>query len=86
MFEGLLYLFVSRCVMSMCLFSGGCLTVNPEERMTISSVLERLAAIAESNNVNLKQPLKFERKKVEQSVATSSPGNKKSSKYYTTIS
>ncbi|PZC73481.1 hypothetical protein B5X24_HaOG209502 [Helicoverpa armigera] len=53
---------------------SGCLTVNPEERLTISSVLERLAAIAESNNVNLKQPLKFERKKVEQSVATSSPG------------
>ncbi|XP_075970292.1 cyclin-G-associated kinase isoform X2 [Anticarsia gemmatalis] len=55
---------------------SGCLTVNPEERLTISSVLERLAAIAESNNVNLKQPLKFERKKVEQSVATSSPANK----------
>ncbi|XP_013184450.1 cyclin-G-associated kinase [Amyelois transitella] len=54
----------------------GCLTVNPEERLTINSVLERLAAIAESNNVNLKQPLKFERKKVEQSVATSSPASK----------
>ncbi|XP_053602975.1 cyclin-G-associated kinase isoform X2 [Plodia interpunctella] len=54
----------------------GCLTVNPEERLTINSVLERLAAIAESNNVNLKQPLKFERKKVEQSVATSSPAVK----------
>ncbi|XP_072940356.1 cyclin-G-associated kinase [Epargyreus clarus] len=52
---------------------SGCLTVNPEMRLTISSVLERLAAIAESHNVNLKQPLKFERKKVEQSVATSSP-------------
>lgn len=65
--------------------SGGCLTVNPENRFTISGVLERLAAIAESTNVNLKQPLKFERKKVEQSVATSSPGNKKSNKYYTTI-
>ncbi|XP_050342382.1 cyclin-G-associated kinase [Nymphalis io] len=52
---------------------NGCLAVNPEERLSISSVLERLAAIAESNNVNLKQPLKFERKKVEQSVATSSP-------------
>lgn len=67
-------------------FPGGCLTVNPEQRLPISSVLEQLAAIAESNEVNLKQPLKFERKKVEQSVATSSPGNKKSSKYYTTIS
>ncbi|CAH0727919.1 unnamed protein product, partial [Brenthis ino] len=55
---------------------SGCLTVNPEERLPISSVLERLAAIAESNNVNLKQPLKFERKKVEQSVATSSPAPK----------
>ncbi|KAG7299615.1 hypothetical protein JYU34_016600 [Plutella xylostella] len=52
---------------------NGCLTVNPEERMSISGILERLAAIAESNNINLKQPLKFERKKVEQSVATSSP-------------
>lgn len=69
------------CVIS----TGGCLSVNPEERMSIGAVLERLAAIADSNNVNLKQPLKFERKKVEQSVATSSPGNKKSSKYYTTI-
>ncbi|XP_045446262.1 cyclin-G-associated kinase [Melitaea cinxia] len=55
---------------------SGCLTVNPEQRLPISSVLERLAAIAESNNVNLKQPLKFERKKVEQSVATSSPACK----------
>ncbi|KAM3962866.1 cyclin-G-associated kinase isoform 2-T2 [Aphomia sociella] len=55
---------------------NGCLTVNPEERLTINSVLERLAAIAESNNVNLKQPLKFERKKVEQSVATSSPASR----------
>ncbi|CAH2075099.1 unnamed protein product, partial [Iphiclides podalirius] len=53
---------------------SGCLTVNPDERLTISGVLERLAAVAESNSVNLKQPLKFERKKVEQSVATSSPG------------
>lgn len=59
--------------------------VNPENRLPISGVLERLAAIAESTNVNLKQPLKFERKKIEQSVATSSPGNKKSNKYYTTI-
>ncbi|XP_063621140.1 cyclin-G-associated kinase [Cydia splendana] len=52
---------------------NGCLTVSPEQRLTISGVLERLAAVAESNNINLKQPLKFERKKVEQSVATSSP-------------
>lgn len=74
---------INICV---CLFSDGCLTVNPQARLAISSVLERVAAIAESNNVNLKQPLKFERKKVEQSVATSSPGNKKSSKFYTTIS
>ncbi|XP_045493731.1 cyclin-G-associated kinase [Colias croceus] len=55
---------------------SGCLTVNPEMRMSISGVLERLAAIAETQNVNMKQPLKFERKKVEQSVATSSPGVK----------
>lgn len=68
------------------IFADGCLTVNPEVRLSISGVLERLAAIAETQNINIKQPLKFERKKVEQSVATSSPGNKKSSKYYTTIS
>ncbi|XP_028034078.1 cyclin-G-associated kinase isoform X2 [Bombyx mandarina] len=55
---------------------SGCLTVNPADRMTITNVLERLAAIAETQNVNLKQPLKFERKKVEQSVATSSPANR----------
>ncbi|XP_047515483.1 cyclin-G-associated kinase isoform X2 [Pieris napi] len=55
---------------------SGCLTVNPEVRLSISGVLERLAAIAETQNINIKQPLKFERKKVEQSVATSSPGGK----------
>ncbi|XP_032510801.2 cyclin-G-associated kinase isoform X1 [Danaus plexippus] len=54
---------------------NGCLCVNPAQRLTVSGVLERLAAVAESNNINLKQPLKFERKKVEQSVATSSPAN-----------
>ncbi|CAK1553472.1 unnamed protein product [Leptosia nina] len=53
---------------------SGCLTVNPEMRLPVSGVLERLAAIAETHNINIKQPLKFERKKVEQSVATSSPG------------
>ncbi|VVC92334.1 unnamed protein product, partial [Leptidea sinapis] len=57
---------------------NGCLCVNPDERLTISGVLERLAAVAETNSVNLKQPLKFERKKVEQSVATSSPAVKDS--------
>lgn len=38
-------------------FPGGCLKVNPEHRLTISQVLERVAAIAESNNYNLRAPL-----------------------------
>ncbi|KAJ2939561.1 hypothetical protein O0L34_g14270 [Tuta absoluta] len=64
----------------------GCLRVQPGARLAVPALLERLSSVADAHDVNLKQPLKFERKKVEQSVATSSPGNKKSSKYYTTIS
>lgn len=39
------------------MFSGSCLQPNPEQRLTISSVLERVAAIGESNGYNLKTPL-----------------------------
>lgn len=35
----------------------GCLQANPEQRLSISGVLERIAAIAESNGYNLKAPL-----------------------------
>lgn len=38
---------------------GGCLKVNPEHRLTISAILERLAAIAETNNYNLKAPIEI---------------------------
>lgn len=37
--------------------SGGCLQANPEHRLSISGILERIAAIAESNGYNLKAPL-----------------------------
>lgn len=33
--------------------------VNPEQRLTISAILERVAAIAETNGYNLKAPLQF---------------------------
>ncbi|XP_050499686.1 cyclin-G-associated kinase [Diabrotica virgifera virgifera] len=35
----------------------GCLQANPQERITVSDILERLAAIAESNGYDLKAPL-----------------------------
>ncbi|XP_044269812.1 cyclin-G-associated kinase [Tribolium madens] len=40
----------------------GCLQVNPEQRLTVSGVLERVAAIAESNGFNLRAPLQFQQK------------------------
>lgn len=36
--------------------------MNPEHRLTISAILERLAAIAETNNYNLKSPIEIARK------------------------
>jgi cyclin G-associated kinase len=50
---------------------GGCLQVNPAQRMTVSDILERLAAVAETRNINLKEPLVLEGKRVDSS---SSPG------------
>ncbi|XP_017777100.1 PREDICTED: cyclin-G-associated kinase [Nicrophorus vespilloides] len=35
----------------------GCFQVNPEHRISVSGILERLAAIAESNGYNLRAPL-----------------------------
>ncbi|XP_023312590.1 cyclin-G-associated kinase-like, partial [Anoplophora glabripennis] len=40
----------------------GCLQANPEHRLTIAAVLERVAAIAESNGFNLRAPLIFQQK------------------------
>jgi cyclin G-associated kinase len=40
----------------------GCLQVNPEQRLTVTGVLERIAAIAESNGYNLRAPLQFQQK------------------------
>jgi hypothetical protein len=45
--------------------------VNPVHRMTVSDILERLAAIAETKNINLKEPLVLEGKRID---STSSPG------------
>lgn len=44
------------------IYLGGCLQANPEHRLTISAVLERVAAIAESNGYNLRAPLIFQQK------------------------
>jgi cyclin G-associated kinase len=52
-------------------FLGGCLQVNPAQRMTVSDILERLAAVAETKNINLKEPLVLEGKSIDSS---SSPG------------
>jgi len=53
------------------LITGGCLQVNPVYRMTVADILERLAAIAETKNINLKEPLVLEGKRID---FTSSPG------------
>lgn len=39
------------------LFLGGCFRADPEQRLTVPSILERLGAIAESNRYDLKAPL-----------------------------
>lgn len=36
---------------------GGCFQVNPEQRFTISTVLDRIAAIAETKGFNLRAPI-----------------------------
>jgi len=51
--------------------SGGCLQVNPVQRMTVTDILERLAAVAETKNINVKEPLLLEGKSIDSS---SSPG------------
>jgi cyclin G-associated kinase len=58
-------------VLYILLIVGGCLQVNPVQRMTVTDVLERLAAIAETKNINLKEPLVLEGKRID---STSSPG------------
>nr|CAD7402866.1 unnamed protein product [Timema poppensis] len=45
--------------------SGGSLQVNPLHRMTVADILERLAAISESKNIDLKEPLLLEGKPVD---------------------
>jgi hypothetical protein len=57
------------------LFIGGCLQVDPEKRLTVSDVLERLAAISESHAINTKEPLKLEGKRLDTVSPTNpSPG------------
>ncbi|KAL0277549.1 UNVERIFIED_CONTAM: hypothetical protein PYX00_004794 [Menopon gallinae] len=51
----------------------GCLKVNPENRMTVSDILERLAAISESMGYDMKEPLNIEIKKNETSSNNHSP-------------
>ena len=58
-------------VMYVSLIIGGCLQVNPVYRMTVADILERLAAIAETKNINLKEPLLLEGKCID---FASSPG------------
>ncbi|XP_049959498.1 cyclin-G-associated kinase isoform X1 [Schistocerca serialis cubense] len=50
----------------------GCLQVNPLQRLTVSDILERLAAIAETKGFNLKEPLSLEGKRIS---ANSSPAH-----------
>ncbi|PNF37550.1 Cyclin-G-associated kinase [Cryptotermes secundus] len=45
----------------------GCLQVNPAQRMTVADILERLAAVAETRNINLKEPLVLEGKRIDSS-------------------
>lgn len=45
--------------------------MNPAQRMTVADILERLAAVAETRNINLKEPLVLEGKRIDSS---SSPG------------
>ncbi|XP_069674893.1 cyclin-G-associated kinase isoform X3 [Periplaneta americana] len=45
----------------------GCLQVNPVQRMTVADILERLAAIAETKNINFKEPLVLEGKRIDSS-------------------
>jgi hypothetical protein len=58
-------------VMYVSLIIGGCLQVNPVYRMTVADILERLAEIAETKNIHLKEPLILEGKCID---FTSSPG------------
>jgi hypothetical protein len=58
-------------VMYVSLIIGGCLQVNPVYRMTVTDILDRLAAIAETKDINLKEPLVLEGKRID---FTSSPG------------
>ncbi|XP_054269563.1 cyclin-G-associated kinase-like isoform X1 [Macrosteles quadrilineatus] len=51
----------------------GCLQVNPENRMTVSDLLERLAAIAESRGVNLREPLTLEGKRIDSNARPAGP-------------
>lgn len=59
--------------------AGGCLQVNPEQRLTVANILERLAAIAESRSFNLREPLHLEGKKID---TNSRPGKKLFGKIY----
>lgn len=52
------------------LFPGGCFQPNPEQRLTITDLLERLAAIAESHGFNLKAPLPFKVHQLQPEQAT----------------
>ncbi|KAJ8945124.1 hypothetical protein NQ318_001589 [Aromia moschata] len=43
----------------------GCLQANPEQRLTITGILERIAAVAETRGCNLRAPLVFQQKTVD---------------------
>ncbi|XP_066992198.2 cyclin-G-associated kinase [Anabrus simplex] len=47
----------------------GCLLVNPEQRLTVSDILDRLAAIGETKGFSLKEPLLLEGKRIDASPA-----------------
>ncbi|XP_059472431.1 cyclin-G-associated kinase isoform X2 [Neocloeon triangulifer] len=56
----------------------GCLQVDPEKRLTVSEILERLAAISESHRIDVKEPLKLQGKRLDKpspTHMTPSPAN-----------
>lgn len=59
----------------------GCLQVNPEQRLTVPAILERLAAIAEARNYNLKEPLKLDGKRLDSAGNINNSNHNSPSKY-----
>lgn len=53
----------------------GCLQVNPAQRLTVSGILDRVAAISETKGFNLKAPLDIKPKSPAENESTDSNYN-----------